>query len=178
MTRQSHEPTWLYNRNGKTFGPLSTEQLHRLVAERHIGPKDLVCRSGTDRWIAAGSLDGLFSGTSARSDTVETVVVQPREADLSGDAQREDARWRSFGAWFLVANVAACAIIGLIKPPPENVTAYMEMRKSLQNARREMEEASQRIRDGLRETQARVQSDVEQRKRVLENIERHKQKHR
>lgn len=158
MSRAEAKAEWLYSRNGKTFGPLSAQQLRQLVVEKRIGPKDLVCRNGTDQWVAAGSLKGLFPAASVPPETVEAVVVRPTEADRPTDADREDSRWRLFGARFIVINLAACAIAGLIKPPPPHVAAYNQAMDGLRQLNKDLDES-------LGRTKKQLQEDVERYKK-------------
>lgn len=141
MSQAGQYPEWLYSRNGRTFGPLTASQLRQLVAEQRLGPKDLVCRDGTDRWVAAGSLRGLFSAAASGSETVEQVVVQPIERDAPGDVDQEEFRWRRFGSRFLVGNVVLCAVVGMVKPPPAHVAALDEVLRDVRRTTTELEES-------------------------------------
>lgn len=151
MSQAEPKAEWLYSRNGKTFGPLSARQLRQLVVEKRIGPKDLVCRNGTDQWVAVGSLKGLFPAASAPPKTVEQVLVRPTEADRPTDTDREDSRWRAFGARFMVINLAACAIAGLIKPPPPHVAAYNQVMDEVRQLNTDMGESLDRTKKQLQE---------------------------
>jgi len=161
MSQTDPKAEWLYSRNGKTFGPLTAGQLRKLVADQRLGPKDLVCRDGTDRWVAAGSLKGLFPSEAAPAETVEQVVVQPSETDLPTENNREDSRWRVFGGRFLILNLIACGIIGLIKPPPYQITLVNE---ALSGVR----ESTTRIRESVERTKKRIQDDIEEQRREQE----------
>lgn len=164
MDRPGEKAEWLYSRNGKTFGPLTASQLRQLVAEGRIGPHDLVCREGTERWVAAGSIKGLFPSAAAAPETVEQVVVQPSEADRPADADREDAGWRTFGSRFLVVNLVACAVLGLVKPPPAHVAAYEEAMDDLRdlnkNLRESIDGTTRQIREDLEKTRRELERDL------------------
>lgn len=151
MSQAEPKAEWLYSRNGKTFGPLSAQQLRQLVVEMRIGPKDLVCRNGTDQWVAAGSLKGLFPAASAPPQTIEAVLVRPAEADRPTDAEREDVWWRSVGGWFIVINLAACALVGAIKLPPWHIAAFAHATQNLHHSNKGLDDPLGRTRKGLQD---------------------------
>jgi hypothetical protein len=165
MSQTEPKAEWLYSRNGKTFGPLTAGQLRQLVSDQRLGPKDLVCRDGTNRWVAAGSLKGLFPAAATPVETVEQVVVQPKEADRPANTDREDSQWRMFAGRFLVVNLVACGLIGLIKPPPAHIAAYNEAMRGLRKLNTDLKES-------LDETTRRMREDLEEKKRELERENR------
>jgi len=162
MSQVEPKAEWLYSRNGKTFGPLTAGQLRKLVVDQRLGPRDLVCRDGTDRWVAAGSLKGLFPSEAVPAETVEQVVVQPSETDLPAESNREDSQWRVFGGRFLILNLIACGVVGLIKPPPYHITLVNE---ALSGVR----ESTTRIRESIERTKSRIQEDIEEQRREREH---------
>lgn len=161
MSDSSQPAAWLYSRNGKTFGPLTEQELRRLVVERRIGPQDLVCRDGTDRWVAAGTIGSLFPNARAGAANVETVVVQPSGADRPAEADREDTAWRSRGGWFLVANLAACGIVGLVKPPPAHIAAYEDAMKDVRGITTDLQKSLERSTRRIVEDMERTRQDIE-----------------
>ena len=52
---------WFYSSNGQQHGPISAAQLKQLADGGTIGPDDLVCQEGSDQWVAAKRLKGLFT---------------------------------------------------------------------------------------------------------------------
>jgi hypothetical protein len=161
MSQPSSPPEWLYSRNGKTFGPLTSAQLRQLVVEGRIGPKDLISRTGSDRWSAAGAVKGLFPAATLKSDTVEQVAIHPAESDLPAESIREDSKWRTFASRFLVANIVLCGLVGLIKPPPAHIAAYNE---AMDNVR----ETTSRLRENMDRSLKRIHEDIEENKRQLQ----------
>lgn len=161
MSESTSKAEWLYIRNGQTFGPLTTQQLRKLVTDQRIGPKDLVCRDGTDRWVPAGSIRGLFPASSTVSETVDEVEVRPSEADRPAVTDRDDLRWRAFGGKFVLFNLIACAIVGFIKPPPMHIAALNEALDDVRNIGADLEESIGR---STRE----LMQDLEEKKKELE----------
>ena len=51
---------WRYKRDGQEFGPITPDDLKLLADSKRLLPTDLVCKNGTDRWIPARSVRGLF----------------------------------------------------------------------------------------------------------------------
>src|SRR3954454_20618861 len=51
---------WFYSKGGKPLGPVTPAQLRELTRRGEISPDDLVQREGSDKWVAAGALSGLF----------------------------------------------------------------------------------------------------------------------
>ncbi len=56
---------WYYARNQQQVGPLSSAQLRELAAAGTLLPTDLVLRSGTEKWVAASRVKGLFTTAAA-----------------------------------------------------------------------------------------------------------------
>jgi hypothetical protein len=51
---------WYYARDNQAVGPLSSAQLKELVDSGGLGPTDLVLRAGSQKWVAASAVKGLF----------------------------------------------------------------------------------------------------------------------
>src|SRR5262245_4236327 len=73
--------------NGKDLGPVSAKHLRYLAAFGKLSPDDLVRKEGTDEWVRAGSLEGLFA---------EARPPQPGPAPAGAPPapQRPAPRWR------------------------------------------------------------------------------------
>jgi len=56
---------WYYLQGDQQVGPVSGDELKRLVAEGRLGPDDLVWKEGLEDWVAAGRVSGLFESASA-----------------------------------------------------------------------------------------------------------------
>lgn len=53
---------WYYATGGQRQGPVSEEQLRRLIASGQVTPLTLVWTDGMPEWVAAGSMPQFFSG--------------------------------------------------------------------------------------------------------------------
>jgi hypothetical protein len=58
--RELEVPEWYYLDINKPVGPLKLNDLKKLVENGSIFPFTLVCKLGTQSWIDAGSIPGLF----------------------------------------------------------------------------------------------------------------------
>lgn len=75
---------WHYQQDGQHYGPVPAAELKRLVSAGKLAPTDLVRREGTERWVPAGQVKGLFA---------VPVVTPQREGDrVSGTRQ-----WKPVG---------------------------------------------------------------------------------
>lgn len=52
---------WNYTRSGILAGPVTSEELKRLVSVNKLTKTDWVCKVGTTKWVAALNVKGLFS---------------------------------------------------------------------------------------------------------------------
>jgi hypothetical protein len=55
---------WFYSANGQQHGPVSAAQLKLLADDGQLRPDDLVRQEGSEQWVAASRLKGLFTPTS------------------------------------------------------------------------------------------------------------------
>jgi DNA-directed RNA polymerase subunit RPC12/RpoP len=60
---------WFYKELGKEKGPLSYEALVRLAAEKDIGPETRVRQSGSQEWVIACKVPGLFVNEDKKAST-------------------------------------------------------------------------------------------------------------
>src|SRR5262249_4942679 len=51
---------WYYAQGKQRCGPVSAAQLRALVSAGTIVPTDMLLRAGTQKWVAAGKVKGLF----------------------------------------------------------------------------------------------------------------------
>ncbi len=51
---------WFYIQRGETYGPVSSRDLCAAAHLGFLGPDDLVRRADDLRWMAAGTIHGLF----------------------------------------------------------------------------------------------------------------------
>src|SRR5262249_19148363 len=54
------EPEWYYARNRTKFGPLTWDEFRELASRGEVLSGDMVWRRGTQRWVTAESVAGLF----------------------------------------------------------------------------------------------------------------------
>jgi len=52
---------WHYKQHGQQIGPVTDQRLKQLADSGQLQPSDTVQRVGTDQWVAAGRLKGLFA---------------------------------------------------------------------------------------------------------------------
>ncbi len=60
MESSSQEKTWYLARDGQRYGPISEDELQKLIASNHVKPEDLVWRQGFTEWVEAGSIPGFL----------------------------------------------------------------------------------------------------------------------
>jgi ferredoxin len=53
-------PLWYYARNQQPIGPVSSPQLKALAEARVLVPADMVLKVGTQKWVSARKVKGLF----------------------------------------------------------------------------------------------------------------------
>jgi serine/threonine protein kinase len=70
----SAETQWFYAHNRQKHGPVSWGQLQQLAAVGQLAPADMLLQQGTVKWVAATSINGLFSLAAAKK---EAVVAAP-----------------------------------------------------------------------------------------------------
>ncbi len=54
---------WYYARNKQRVGPVSFAELQRLVAVGQFQPTDMVLQEGSQKWVLAATVNGLFAHT-------------------------------------------------------------------------------------------------------------------
>jgi hypothetical protein len=126
---QTTAQQWLLSRDGKNYGPMSSGQLRKLCQTGKINPADLICRVGSDRWMPASELRGLFPEATETTETVPEVTVRPVEEVSVSLSHAADARWKTFGSLFCIANLAVCGAWGLVKPPPDIVQTMASLKQ-------------------------------------------------
>jgi hypothetical protein len=125
--------TWYYKKDGRQFGPVPIGQLKQLAFAGQLDPTGYVRREGTEDWISASKVKGLFPspdelkarrgrrpGTGEADDPEIAVKPQheartrnapPRAARTDGDSEEARlAAWaarKGWDAWVLREGVAA-----------------------------------------------------------------------
>lgn len=118
---------------------MTSSELRKACEAGKILRSDLVCRDGSDNWVSAGSVRGLFPETldtsNERSGSPPLVAIRPMEDATPSKSNDADAFWKTAGAVFCFATLAACGLFGLVKEPPESV----QFRQDWEKAAKELE---------------------------------------
>ncbi len=98
MADQWYDAQWYVLRNGKSQGPFTTAHLKQFAAKGKLLPTDKVQRDGTDKWIAARSLKGLFpliappplpvADFASKDDAVPVAIVDTVNSHKSSHRKR------------------------------------------------------------------------------------------
>lgn len=134
---------WLLSRDGKNYGPMTSGQLKQYCQTGKIKPTDLICRAGSDRWMPASELRGLFPEVAEATEPVAEVTLRPVEEVSVSLSNAADARWKTYGSLFCIANLAVCGMWGLLKPPPDIVQTMASLKKSVQEVKKSVQEVQQ-----------------------------------
>lgn len=81
---------WFYAKDGQQAGPVTALQLRQLAAVGQLGASDLVWKQGMAKWIAAGEIKGLLTGSvEARASAAGT---QPAPAPVIAAESRSGVK--------------------------------------------------------------------------------------
>src|SRR5262249_35855329 len=72
---------WFLARNNVKYGPYSLDQLRSMVGTGHIIPADMLLQEGTQKWVSASAVLGVFAST-------EAAVQQPSDAPQADGERR------------------------------------------------------------------------------------------
>ena len=72
---------WYLARNRQKYGPYSIEQLRQMASSGHLFPEDMLLQEGTQQWVAASSVQGLFPSTGVAPRPTPR-AFQPPEPEL------------------------------------------------------------------------------------------------
>lgn len=80
---------YFYTQNKQKHGPVSSSELKQLAASGRLQPTDTVMKEGSNKWVAAGSVKGLFGERQAASAPAPAPVPQPmpQEPAASGGSR-------------------------------------------------------------------------------------------
>ena len=91
---------WYINRSGKTAGPFKSEDLKQMADAGLIQPTDQVRQEGTEKWVEARKVKGLFSApedrkreaspTPEKNVPVKATLAPDDEAKLSGRRKKDE----------------------------------------------------------------------------------------
>jgi Fe-S oxidoreductase len=70
-------PLWYYARNQQPVGPISSAQLKALAQAKVLVPADMVLKVGTQKWVAARKVKGLFPEQPAPESTDGELSLAP-----------------------------------------------------------------------------------------------------
>ncbi len=168
MAKTAVAAEWVYSRDGKVFGPISAGQLQELCQTGRLGAADLICRVGSEQWVAAGTICDLFPLSNSPPTVVDDVPIHPLAADVSEDLDRVDRWWRMAGAWFCVANLSLCLLVGLVKSPPAIVRSMEGLKRSMRHTEEVRKGAFSAMDDAMQNVK-KVQLQVEKNTKELSN---------
>lgn len=138
-TPKTTAPQWLLSRDGKRYGPMASGQLKHLCQTGKIGPADLICRAGSDRWTPAGQVRGLFPPNAPTPEVAVDTLIRPVEEATAASGTNADSYWKTIGSVFCIVNLLACGGYGLVKPPPAIVQSMESLKESTRRIREEVE---------------------------------------
>lgn len=72
---------WYYRKNGNEVGPVSGEDLQRLVATRQITSDDLIRRDGMENWIPASKVAGLLRPVKPKTPIANQRSPEPQPTE-------------------------------------------------------------------------------------------------
>jgi WD40 repeat protein len=77
---------WFIARNNKKHGPFTAAKLKELAAQKRLLPSDMLLKEGTQKWVAASSMKGLFPVAPPRP-----AAAKPPVANGGGGLQFDEA---------------------------------------------------------------------------------------
>jgi serine/threonine protein kinase len=80
------DSTWFYAQNRQKHGPVAWPQLQKLAHAGTLRPEAMLLRSGTQKWVAASSLAGLFPTADAAYSVTVGLAEKPTDADTPKEA--------------------------------------------------------------------------------------------
>ena len=78
---------WFYTHNGSEYGPVSIDELHRLVASGSLKSSDYVRKNGTIEQLEAGKVSEVFGPTPPPIPPLKSTPTDPLQ-DLFGKAKK------------------------------------------------------------------------------------------
>ena len=156
---------YFYTRPGRIFGPVSSEDLRRLVASGVIRADDLVARDGTSKFRVAIEIEGLeFAPTAPMSTPPPPPVVEQYAPSIQATAELDVEeptsiefyppivsrpgssmpRSTRFGVGFVIAIILGAPTGWLVTrlPPIQEWMARERAQRQRTHARRELERLS------------------------------------
>jgi hypothetical protein len=101
MGEKASQPIWHLSRDGKQYGPISDEELRRLIELGKLSRDDLLWRPGFADWRAASTVPGIFTPpgpppAGAGTGFEWTEHRKPAEKDQTAHRPVEHNQRRSF----------------------------------------------------------------------------------
>jgi WD40 repeat protein len=81
---------WFVARNNKKHGPFTAAKLKELAKQGRLFPTDMLHKEGMQKWVAASSVKGLFTGTTARPASVKKASKPEGDEFQFNDRQESD----------------------------------------------------------------------------------------
>jgi hypothetical protein len=104
---------WFYTRDQQKLGPLSSEELKQLADCGGLKPSDMVLQEGSEKWLPANSVKGLFRKPGQPlSDARSATIHDELPLAVSGSRTMERLGWSallvaiaSAAAWFAMESM-------------------------------------------------------------------------
>jgi hypothetical protein len=74
---EAEQAEWFYAVEGQQGGPVSVEQLRKMVGEGAVGARDLVWRDGMEQWVAAKKVPELWAAEETATAATPPPPVTP-----------------------------------------------------------------------------------------------------
>lgn len=105
--------TWFYSKGGQRLGPVSDEELRRLISNGSVGPNDLVWKEGMTDWQKASTVPGFVfppdasAPASSRPPSEPTIPVTPAYS-------LEPSVIPDYLPWSIAATLLCCLPFGIV----------------------------------------------------------------
>jgi S1-C subfamily serine protease len=139
-TPRPGEPEWYYALNKQKVGPLSFEQMRQLAARGQLRTEDMVWRQGTQKWLSAGNVDGLFPAEST-PPSGGAPSASAKEAMTSLRHYLSRHRWGVAVAVAIGLAIPLLAVVLLLDLPKKSSSANepTDVAEAISNAPRSVE---------------------------------------
>jgi len=95
---------WYYRQMDETVGPLSPSEFREHATDGRINPDTLVTRDGTDNWVSASRIKGLFATNDDDGYEEVSAVVDEGAQSPSSTSTSRTALSSLYAAWNSVSN--------------------------------------------------------------------------
>jgi hypothetical protein len=109
---------------------------------------------------------GLFPEPPQPPTAPEQVEVRPVEEATTAASQNADAYWKTVGSLFCFANLAACAVVGLVKSPPGIVQTMQQVEQVTAEAMDQLKQTTEKVKRDVHSVRAKMQRHMDEAKRA------------